>query len=226
MQIADSQQTLVNYCYKKLRDSIIHGDFAPGEKLQISKLRAILSVGPTPIREALSRLTSSGLIYAEDNKGFRVKSVSEEEIRDIYSTFRKIEILALSQAIDLGDVSWEATILASLHKLSLIEKINPAADSLIWLQHNYEFHYSLIVGCNSPCLLKIREDLYQLFDRYCHLSFLINKHSLILNHKNHCDIAKAVIGRNKELACKLMTSHLENSLEQVVARLKTNKILQ
>jgi GntR family carbon starvation induced transcriptional regulator len=115
--------------------------------------------------------------------------------------------------------------MASLHKLSVIEKSPPPIDPLTWLNRNYEFHYSLISACPSSCLLKIREDLYQLFDRYCHLSLLINEHSLALNHNNHCEIAKVVIERNKEKACKLTTLHLENSLEQVIERLKKNKIL-
>lgn len=220
MTTVDSHQTLVDYCYKTLRSKIICGDFAPGEKLQIAKLKACLNSGPTPIREALSRLSSSGLVEVEENKGFRVKNISEVEVKDLYATFNKIEILALSQAIDLGDASWEANILASLHKLSLVEKAQSPIDPFVWLQHNHDFHYSLIVGCRSPCLLKIREDLYQLFDRYCHLSFLTDKHTLISNHKDHCDLAKATIHRHKEKACKLMTLHLEHSLEQVMKKLK------
>ncbi len=220
-----SHETLVNYCYRNLRDKIIHGEFAPGEKLQIAKLKTRLNAGPTPIREALARLNSSGLIYSEENKGFWVKDVSESEIRDIYSTFNKIEILALSQAIDLGDSSWAAAIVAALYKLGIVEKGNPPIDPQLWLEQNYEFHSSLVIGCNSPCLMKIRENLYRLFDRYCYLSFLINKNSLVLNHKDHCDLAAAVIARDKETSCKLLTLHLENSLEQVIERLKKNKFL-
>lgn len=220
-----SDQTLTNYCYKSLKEGIIRGEFAPGEKLRIAKLKSHLNVGPTPIREALSRLVSSGLINAEANRGFFVKSICEAEVRDIYATFNKIELLALNQAIELGDTSWEAHILGSLHKLSVIEKAPPPIDSVNWLLLNYEFHRSLIAACHSPCLLKIREDLYQLFDRYCHLSLLINEEALLLNNQDHCEIANAVIARDKAKACRLTTLHLENSLEQVIERLKKNKSL-
>lgn len=220
LQDTTDQTSLANYCYNTLKEGIIRGEFAPGEKLRIAKLKAYLKVGPTPIREALSRLTSSGLIIAEANRGFFVKSISEDEIRDIYRTFNQIELLALDQSIELGDISWEANILASLHKLAVIEKAPPPIDSVKWLQLNHEFHYSLIAACNSPCLLKIREDVYQLFDRYCHLSVLINEDSLILNHKDHCEIASAVIRREKSKAFELITLHLENSLKQVIKTLK------
>lgn len=217
--------TLVNYCYTKLREAIIQGEFAPGEKLQIAKLKARLNAGPTPIREALSRLTASGLITCEENKGFRVKSISEIEIRDIYSTFNQIENLALCQAIDLGDASWEGQIVASLYKLSLIEKSNLPTDYSQWAKQNYEFHCTLIAGCNSPTLLKIRENLYQLFDRYCHLSFLLNQSMLPVNYEEHERLAKAALERNKEQACRLTDKHLGSSLKQVIQKLKESKII-
>jgi GntR family transcriptional regulator, carbon starvation induced regulator len=215
-----TDQTLTNYCYKSLKEAIIRGEFAPGEKLRIAKLKSHLNVGPTPIREALSRLVSSGLIDTEANRGFFVKNVSEVEVRDIYATFNKIELLALNQAIELGDSSWEANILGSLHKLSVVETSSPPIDSESWLLLNYEFHYSLIAACNSPCLLKIRENIYQLFDRYCHLSMLINENSLLLNNNDHCEIARAAINRDKSKAYRLTTLHLENSLNHVIEALK------
>lgn len=223
MKDPHSNQPLVNYCYQHLRDSIVRGDFAPGEKLQIAKLKDFLKVGPTPIREALSRLISSGLITTEDNKGFRVKPVSETEIQDIYSTFCQIENLALQSAIDHGTTTWEANIMAALYKLSLIENSKNPVDGHEWSERNYEFHCALIAACPSACLLKIREDLYQQFDRYCHLGFLINATPLPINHKKHCEIAEAVIARDKEKACRLMSQHLKGSLEKVIKQLSTQR---
>lgn len=220
MSAEATDETLANYCYKSLKKAIVRGEFTPGEKLRIAKLKSFLNVGPTPIREALSRLASSGLIDTEANRGFFVKNVSEAEVRDIYSTFNKIELLALNQAIEFGDSSWEANILGSLHKLSIVEKFPPPIASESWLLLNYEFHCSLIASCNSPCLLKIREDIYQLLDRYCYLSVLINQDRPLLNHNDHCEIAKAVINRDKSEACRLTTLHLENSLNHVIEALK------
>src|SRR6185312_4418788 len=102
MSTGATDHTLADHCYKSLKEAIVRGEFAPGEKLRIAKLKAYLNVGPTPIREALSRLTASGLLDAEANRGFFVKKISEAEVRDIYETFNKIELLALNQAIELG----------------------------------------------------------------------------------------------------------------------------
>lgn len=216
-----TELTLVDLCYQQLKEHIISGKLAPGEKLQIEKLKSLLKTGPTPIREALSRLTSSGLIEAKANRGFFVKKISEAEIRDIYDTFNQIELLALDRAMEQGDAIWEGNILAHLHRLALIETSSLPIDQHAWLQLNYEFHLSLVSACNSPCLLKIRQELYQLFDRYCHLSLVTNQYSLMLNHRDHCDIAQAVIARNKTQAAALITKHFQNSLDDVIDKLKS-----
>lgn len=214
--------TLSNLCFETLKKGIIRGDFKPGEKLRIAKLKDILNAGPTPIREALSRLVSTGLIYAEDNRGFYVSKVSENEVRDIYSTFLKIEILALTQAIELGETDWEASILSALHKLSTVEKSSsPNIDQ--WMLLNYQFHLALISGCGSPCLLKVREDLYQQFERYCRASILSNENILIKNNKDHAELAKAVIDRDISKTTKLITKHLNYSLQLVLSKLKKMK---
>lgn len=218
-----AEPILSDYCYRTLKERIIRGEFSPGEKLRIASLKSLLKAGPTPIREALSRLTSSGLVEAEANRGFFVRKVSENEVRDIYATFSKVELWALIQAIEQGDASWEATVLGALHKLSLIENGHSPVDTSKWLEANYNFHLALVQGCNSPCLLKIREELYQLFDRYCHLGILVTKKPLTLNNQEHCDIAKAAIARDANRASQLLSQHLKQSLTLVIDTLqKTN----
>lgn len=220
-----SENTLVDQSYRKLRAGIIKGEFAPGEKLRIAKLKSYLAIGPTPIREALSRLTFSGLVIAEPNRGFFVKKISEPEMKDIYEIFAEIELLALERAIDFGDADWEGNIVAALHKLSAVEISFHPINAEKWLTLNYEFHLAMISGCKSPTLLKVREDVYQLFDRYCYLSLMANPKFLPQNNEDHSNLARAVIARDKALSRELMQQHLQNSFDQVRLSLKKNKVL-
>src|SRR5438445_8464393 len=108
------EQTLSQQCYEQLKLDIIDGTLKPGEKLKTATIKERFEIGQSPIREALSRLVASGLVETQDNKGFRVTKLSEKNIRDIYETFAHIENLALSQAIERGDDSWEDSIVATL----------------------------------------------------------------------------------------------------------------
>ena len=57
--------------FNELRQQIIKGRIAPGEKLKIESLKVKLNTGTSPIREALSLLTSDQLVERIDQRGFR-----------------------------------------------------------------------------------------------------------------------------------------------------------
>lgn len=215
---------LTNQCYDEIQEQIINGTFEPGKKLKVEELKQQLDSGASPIREALSRLVTSGLVEAHDNKGFYVTEISEADIRDLYQTFLQIEILALTQAIMLGDDAWKTSIVAALYNLSLIEN-NPETPSFrIWSERNYAFHVALISGCNSPTLLNIRAHVYRLFDRYCQISFNLSHKELPVNHEEHKKLAASVLNRDLKITTELITHHILGALEDVIATLKKNNV--
>jgi len=217
---ANLDGTLVQQCYDQLLDDIIEGVYKPGEKLKVAPLKDRLSVGQSPVREALSRLVSCGMVEVQDNKGFFVTSICESDIRDIYQAFTEIENLLLKLAIQKGDDSWQANIVGQLYKLSLIENQVEAISQKIWMQRNYDFHLALIVGCNSPVLLDIRYNLYLKFDRYCRMSYKLRKDALSLNHGDHQDLVQAVLQRDVKKSQDLMSYHINAPLEDIIQQLR------
>lgn len=223
MKLAEKEVTLAVRCHDSIQDSIIDGSFAPGAKLKIDQLSKQLEVGHSPIREALSRLVATGLVEAADNRGFYVARISEADIRDLYKTMLQIELLALAEAIKSGDDAWEAGIVASLHQLAAVETKKQDVAYACWAERNYAFHVALIAGCNSPSLLKVREDLYRRFDRYCRISFNVAHEKLHVNHEEHKKLAAAVLKRDFQEIVDLMTYHIMGSLNDVIKLLKKNK---
>jgi GntR family carbon starvation induced transcriptional regulator len=215
---------LANHCYNAIHRLIINGTLKPGKKLKMKELTTLLETGPSPIREALSRLTASGLVQAHDNKGFYVTQISENNIRDIYHTFLDIELLALKHAIKNGDDTWKASIVAALYRLSLVENDQNNSSLEQWIEQNYEFHLALISGCNSPTLLHIRNTLYHQFDRYCRISFTFIHKQLNHNHEEHQKLTDAVLNRNEKKALEILTHHILNPLTEVISILKKNNL--
>jgi DNA-binding GntR family transcriptional regulator len=70
--------------YGELRDRLRSGAFAPGARLEASRLADELSVSVTPIRDALHRLVGERLVDMSIGEGFRVPRLSEGELRDLY----------------------------------------------------------------------------------------------------------------------------------------------
>lgn len=219
------ESNLALKCFEQLQNEIINGILQPGQKLKMSLLKDKLNMGQSPIREALSRLTQAGLVEAEENKGFRVAQMSEQNIRDTYHVYLAIELLAIEQAMRLGDDSWEATIVSTLHQLARIELSGEPTSYAIWSERNYNFHVALISGCNSPLLLELRAMVFKRFDRYCRIAFYQSQTTLHLNHEEHRQLAQAVIERNTTTVRTLLEHHILGALEEVIVTLKTNKLL-
>lgn len=223
--IFTSKSTLAQQCYEQLQNEIINGTLKPGQKLKVEPIKERFSIGQSPVREALSRLVACGLVETEDNKGFRVARISEDDIRDTYSTFTHIENLALDLSIKQGDDAWEGSVIAALHKLALIETKNVYGSYAVWAERNYNFHVSLISGCNSPSLLELRKSIYMKFDRYCRMAYQISKEELLVNHEEHKKLADAVLKRDTKKAQALMTYHINGAIEDVVAKFQKNNLV-
>ena len=67
-----ASRTLIESAYAELRDDIIEGVLAPGEKLRVEHLKDRYGVGAGTLREAITRLVSDALAVAEGQRGFRV----------------------------------------------------------------------------------------------------------------------------------------------------------
>src|SRR3546814_836243 len=93
LPIGEEGKTLGSWVYDRLRDDIIAGLLPPGQKLTLDTLKERYAVGATPLREALYRLSSSMLVIAEDQRGFRVAPVTLMHLEDIIASRQHIEVL-------------------------------------------------------------------------------------------------------------------------------------
>jgi len=84
-------ETLQEKAYRAIRDSIMRNDLVPGQPLSIDELARDLGVSPTPVREALARLISDGLVERTPNKTACVTKIAEEDVHQSYEVRRLIE---------------------------------------------------------------------------------------------------------------------------------------
>ena len=90
--------------YRRLRDAIVDGTFAPGEQLKDGELADWLGVSRTPIREALLRLGTSGLVVAVPGRSTTVTAIDPQAARDARDVIGSMHALAVREmAGRLGD---------------------------------------------------------------------------------------------------------------------------
>lgn len=141
-----SQPTAIDG-YRWLKNDIIRGTYQPDEKLRMSLLTARYALGVGPLREALSQLVAERLVTVVNQKGYRVASMSEAELLDIFDARANMEAMLVRLAIERGDDAWEAEILARAHMLSKLEASDASEHMLDeWDQRHQAFHSALSPG--------------------------------------------------------------------------------
>lgn len=198
-----SENSATQFAYNKLRDLILTGELAPGEKLKIDALRSLLDVGASPVREALSLLTSDQLVVRQDQRGFRTAATSPENFQEILSLRCELETMALKQSIaNMTDAWAEAAVLAH-HRMILAR-----AESVEFFERQHKsFHMALVSNCQSPLLMRLCSQLYDLNIRYRYLAARASGYEGRKIGDEHRQILDAVTAADPDLASNLLRAH-------------------
>ncbi|EPC04492.1 GntR family transcriptional regulator [Litchfieldella anticariensis FP35 = DSM 16096] len=206
------RQNLGISAYAWLKHDIIRGVYPPGEKLLMSRLKERYDLGIGPLREALSQLVAERLVVAISQRGYRVASMSLAELNDIYDARSQLEAMLLKLAIERGDDSWEADILAKAHTLSKVVEVNTPDEVLdVWDTRHKAFHTAMIAGCGSQHLLQVRASLFDQAERYRHLwlrETVFSEQALEKKRLEHAALVEVVLARDAERATEMMREHL------------------
>jgi DNA-binding GntR family transcriptional regulator len=198
-----------------LQRDLVAGVFVPGARLPIMPLAKRYGVSPGAVREALSRLTSEGLVQFNEQRGFRVAPASLKGLMDITRTRLLIDTQALREAIRLGDVEWEADVLAIHHRLSSALRREGASAIMRedWKRLHRTFHRTLIAACGSDWLIRFHDILYDQYERYRSLAGVYQLDASRDVEREHEEIVRAVIARDADAAVAALTCHYQRTAD-------------
>ncbi len=196
---------LADRVYHQLRDNIGNHRIRPGERLQEVSLAARLAVSRTPVREALARLESEGMIIVE-GRGFVVPELTDTDIEEIYQLRFLLEPTAVSSAVAaVGAAADLAPMSSAIQAATAAEK---SGDFRAFLEANSRFH-------NAWRALIPNRRMSKLLDQYVgHVRFLrvltlgdatARKAALTGMKKIHAAFRK----RDADAAAAAMHKHLE-----------------
>lgn len=204
--------------YHLIKRDILVCRLQPGARLRLEELRDRYEVGISPLREALVRLSANGLVILEDHRGFHVAPVSRADLFDVTQMRIMLECEALSESIKNGNDEWESRLMGAYHFLSKTEEVI-GGDGMLgqdWEERHRDYHSVLVHACGSRWLLNLRTLLYDQSDRYRRLSLQAKQQSRPANDEHH-EILEAVLARDVDLACNLLTNHIQRSTDILLA---------
>lgn len=198
-----SEASATHKTYLAIQNLIVTGTLKPGEKLKIEGLRTRLDTGASPIREALSLLTSDNLVERIDQRGFRVAPTSQSNFEEILELRCDLEDRALRKSIANRNEEWEEYVVLCHHRMTRAKQSDdPAFEAL-----HKAFHMALLMRCDAPILMKFCSQLYDLNIRYRYLAGSALNYTKRDVSSEHEAIMQAAISGEAESATEQLLTH-------------------
>jgi DNA-binding GntR family transcriptional regulator len=197
--------------YVEVRRRILEGEFAPGQALNQEQVAAALGVSTTPLREALRRLESDGLVLTSAHRELIVAPLEIAEFTALYEVREDLDALAAALAAERHTEEDRARIIAASEALHRGGVADPLAA-------NRAFHAAIYHACQNPVLIDLLDGLWDRSDRYRRLLKSVAQAAQVV--AEHEALIEAVLERRPQVAAQLMRDHLRASRELIEATIR------
>ncbi|HYD57624.1 MAG TPA: GntR family transcriptional regulator [Burkholderiales bacterium] len=205
--------------YQDLLERILSGVYKPGEVLRQEELAARYLVSRVPVREAMSRLASDGVLVFRPRRGYAVKLLDAREIEEVFGLRMLIEEHAgrlAAQHRQPDDIRGVAEI---LDKMDALDR-QSANGMREWLELNRKFHAELFAASRRAHVCRVAASLRDTVEPYIRLEATITG-TFDQADAEHREIFEAfqrgdadAVGRLCRLHCEHTAGRLKQGLGQ------------
>ncbi|HEY1135581.1 MAG TPA: GntR family transcriptional regulator [Nocardioides sp.] len=204
-------QSKSDYAYTVIKGRILAEELAPGSVVSQERVAAELGVSTTPLREALKRLATEGLVLLGAHRDARVTELSAHEARSLYEVRAAVDPLAARLAAERRESDDVAAIEEALGRL---EPLTGRADMDHLVAHR-AFHRAVYTASHNLPLVGVLEGLWDKADRYRQVGLRSTPDSAAdveRVRREHHALAAAVLDGDAEEAERVMRHHVAHSL--------------
>lgn len=200
-----------DFAYMQLRQLIITGELEPGSPLQQGRLAEEMGVSTTPLREAIRRLNSEGLITIAAHRDARVAEVTRREAENLYIVRQKLDPLAAELA---ATEHTQEEMQAIFEAEAQLTPLTSRGDIDALLAHR-EFHRRIYRASHNEILIDMLDRIWDKADRYRIIGLRLRGDSVEETTRvarEHHELALAIESRDPNRARAAMEAHIDDSL--------------
>lgn len=207
--------SIVDRVYGQLKAMAISFELKPAERINEGDFAKRLGVSRTPLREALNRLKTEGLLRFEPGKGFFCRTIDAHEIFDLYELRKSIEVAAVRCAVARAKVEDIDALLAFLDATGP-EPGERSSRELV--DYDEMFHERLMAMSANREMLRVLENVNARirFVRWIDL----DRGNRATTQAEHRAILLAVKERNEEEAVRVLQKHIDRRLDQITSSVR------
>lgn len=210
--------SLAESAYRAIRGAILARQIGVGEHLPEEAIAQRLGMSRTPVREALGRLRTEGLVREARPRGYVVSGVMAQDVFDVYAIREELEGLCHRLA---------ATRITP-HQLFMLttitDRMGQALDDPVRFSSlNRDFHGIVVEAAGNPVLTKIMDDLMAIVDRYPVSAYQVEGRSreALAEHRA---ILEALVRRDAQAAEHAVQHHLRVGLQARLEALRQHEL--
>lgn len=213
IEVDANDKTLSGQTTKALREAIVTGRIAPGEKLNEPKLAEQFKVSRGPLREAIRRLVAMRLVHHVPHVGATVVTLELDDIIELYEVREALE----GKAAALAAVNMNNKQINDLHDLLQVHREHYESNSGEYMQAegDFDFHYQIIKGSGNALLTRqLCDELYHLIRmfRYQTSRFKARSNRALIEHEQ---LVYAIEQRDPQMAEMLMRRHIARAKDSI-----------
>ena len=203
------RETLGAQVYHLLRDRILRGEIAGGSRLIQGPLSEEIGTSRIPVRDALKRLESDGLVKCDETGRYSVVQFSTEDAEEVYAIRRQLEPFA----VELAARAMTSEAMEEIK--SLFNELNKAARRRQlekYIEINTSFHMAIYEASGMVRLVRIIRGLYSGVPS---LTPIVLEGRIVRSQEEHAEIVDRLAARDGAGAARAMDRHIENALAEL-----------
>ncbi|OWK37620.1 GntR family transcriptional regulator [Fimbriiglobus ruber] len=224
-------KTLSQHVYDQLHRRLRSGDLRPGTRLVNRTVAAELGTSTIPVREAISRLVSEGLLESTPSAGAFVRSPDPNELGELYDVREALEVLAAAEAARFATEHLVTELRGVCDRFRQIATAIPAGKHATrtqfdrWLECEEQFHTRVVAAARNRWLVKVVNEIRviaQVFSAHRTVPRLLTRvlaDSTLLNHEAFLDI---LTNRDADKARAWMAAHIRSGRDTVLGHFSSN----
>lgn len=217
----DNYKPLREIVFEAMREAIVSGRLAPGERLVEIKLADEMGVSRTPVREAIRKLELEGFVIMMQRKGAYVAGLSPKEIRDVFEIRSTLESLAARLAAERIK---EPQLELLKKQLGVLEEMIKTHEIEAVVKADIVFHDILFSASGNARLVSMLSNLREQIHRYRSMSLSYpGRMSIALGE--HRAIVNAIVEHKPDEAAQSALLHMDSaeaSLMEVMKKVHMN----
>jgi DNA-binding GntR family transcriptional regulator len=210
--MVNSNLTFQKQAYDFIKSQIMNLGFKPGEYITDSQIAGLLKISRTPVREAFYRLEKEGLLINEARRGWKIYTLSLDNINDIFDIKEVLEGMVARKAAACQDESLRSSLRDTFEKMALAAEAN---DVDAWLDADFHLHDVLFQMAGNEIANRIITNLNDQWHRV-RLGFVALQGRMQRSVDEHQSIIKSILDNDGEEAERLMQAHLNQVREELV----------